>query len=80
MDIKYVFSLKLCGFLCLNGFPVKGVKPNLKMPNKSVYVFENTKRLNDCIELYNENYSAKEKKNDRFKEYKNKACTKSRSS
>lgn len=66
MEVKNIFSLKLCGYLCICGFPVKGVRPNAKYPNKSVYVFENTDRLNECIKSYNKekNYCSKEKKND----------------
>lgn len=62
MKVKNIFSLKLCGYLCICGFPVKGVRPNAKYPNKSVYVFEDTERLNECIKSYdkNKNYSLKE--------------------
>lgn len=80
MKVKYVFSLKLCGFLCMHGFPVKKVIPNLKVPNKSVYIFENTERLNDCIKIYNESYNTKEKIYDRFTKYKNKNDSKGKSS
>lgn len=80
MEVKYVFSLKLCGFLCMHGFPIKGVKPNRKLPNKSVYIFENTERLNDCIKLYNESNSAKENYNDRFEKHQNKNNSESGSS
>ena len=62
MDTFYVYSLKLCGFLCVSGFPVKGVRPNPKCRNKSVYVFEDTPRLRECLSLYDKtkDYSLKE--------------------
>lgn len=75
MEVKYVFSLKLCGFLCSHGFPIKKVIPNRKVPNKSVYIFENTERLNDCIKKYNESNNTKEILNDRFAKYQNKDST-----
>ena len=80
MEPKYVFSLKLCCFLCSNGFPIKKVIPNRKLPNKSVYVFENTDRLNDCIKLYNESNNTKEIQNDRFRKHQNQNCAEGRPS
>ena len=63
MNIKYIFSLKLCGFLCMNGIPVKGVRPNTKVKNKDVYVFEESKELEDLILKYQKQYCTKEKSN-----------------
>ena len=67
MNVQYIFSLKLCGYLCLMGFPVKGVRSNAKVPNKSVYIFERTPRLDECIKQYDKDKCTKEKINDYFK-------------
>ena len=63
MKVKNIFSLKLCGYLCMHGFPIKGVRPNAKYPNKSVYIFEDTDKLEECIKSYVNNNCAKEKDN-----------------
>ena len=73
MNVKYIFSLKLCGYLCMCGFPIKGVRPNAKYPNKSVYVFEDTERLNNCIKSYDKNNCSKEKYYDFNKDCKGKS-------
>lgn len=73
MNAKYIFSLKLCGFLCMNGIPVKGVRPNAKVKNKDVYVFEESERLEELILEYQKKYCTKEKSNDYFKNSSN-AC------
>ena len=63
MNTINIYSLKLCGYLCVSGYPIKGVRPNAKCPNKSVYIFEDTPKLRECLLLYdkNKNYSLKEK-------------------
>lgn len=66
MNVIYIYSLKLCGYLCVSGFPVKGVRPNSKCQNKSVYIFEDTPRLRECLSHYDKtkDYSLKENKKD----------------
>lgn len=42
---KQIFSLRLAGYLMMNGFPIKRVHHNLKVKNKDVYMFEDTPEL-----------------------------------
>lgn len=58
---EYVKSLKLAGYLMQNGFRILRVEPNTKFEEKDVYVFEQSKRLSDCIFEYI-NLRTKEKK------------------
>ena len=66
MNTINIYSLKLCGYLCVSGFPVKGVRPNSKCQNKSVYIFEDTPKLRECLSYYDKtkDYSLKENKKD----------------
>lgn len=52
MKVKYIFSLKMAAYLMSNGCPIKGVRPNSKIKNKDVYVFEDTNKLNMLIQQY----------------------------
>ena len=52
MKVKYIFSLKMAAFLMNNGCPIKGVRPNAKIKNKDVYVFEDNEKVNKLIEQY----------------------------
>ena len=62
---KQIFSLRLAGYLMMNGFPIKRIHHNLKVQNKDVYLFEDTKELSDAILKYKdivgkgENYDCK---------------------
>ena len=40
-----IFSLRLAGYLMMNGFPIKRIHHNLKTKNKDVYFFEDTPEL-----------------------------------
>ena len=42
---KQIFSLKLAGYLMMNGCPIKRIHHNLKVKNKDVYLFEDTPEL-----------------------------------
>lgn len=44
-----------------NGCPIKGVRPNAKVPNKDVYVFESCELVEKLIKEYQKNNSTKEK-------------------
>ena len=52
MKPKYIFSLKLAAYLMMSGCPIKGVRPNAKVNNKDVYVFEDCEKVNVLIEKY----------------------------
>ena len=49
---KQIFSLKLAGYLMMNGFPIKRIHHNLKVKNKDVYLFEDTSELTQGMLRY----------------------------
>lgn len=49
---KQIFSLRLAGYLMMNGFPIKRIHHNLKVKNKDVYLFEDTPELTSCMLEY----------------------------
>ena len=49
---KQIFSLRLAGFLMMNGFPIKRIHHNLKVKGKDVYLFEDTEALLQAILKY----------------------------
>ena len=51
---KQIFSLKLAGYLMMNGFPIKRIHHNLKVKNKNVYLFEDTLELMQAMLKYKE--------------------------
>ena len=57
---KYIFSLKLAGFLMQNGQRIIRINHNLNMPNKDVYVFVDTPELCQLMSEYS-NKNSKEK-------------------
>lgn len=52
-NFKYIFSLKLAGYLMMNGCRIIRINHNLQIPNKDVYVFKNSKQLENYMEQYN---------------------------
>lgn len=61
---KYIFSLRLAGFLMMNGFRILRINHNLQKKDKDVYVFENSNELCKMMEKYNEIKNSKETEND----------------
>ena len=61
---KYIFSLRLAGFLMMNGFRILRINHNLQKKNKDVYVFENSKELCKTMEKYTLIKNSKETEND----------------
>ena len=49
---KYIFSLKLAGFLMMNKQRIVRINHNLDVPNKDVYVFIDTPELNRLMGEY----------------------------
>lgn len=49
---EYVKSLRLAGWLMLNGFRILRINHNLEVKGKDVYVFEQSEKLSDCIFEY----------------------------
>lgn len=59
---KYIFSLKLAGYLMMNGHRIIRINHNLNVPNKDVYVFVDTPELCQLMSEYtNRNKNSKEK-------------------
>ena len=61
---KYIFSLRLAGFLMMNGFRILRINHNLQKRDKDVYVFENSKELCKTMEKYTLIKNSKETEND----------------
>lgn len=59
---KYIFSLKLAGYLMTNGQRIIRINHNLNVDNKDVYVFENTSEVCRLMSEYS-NKNSKEKCN-----------------
>ena len=60
---KYIFSLKLAGFLMMNGQRIIRINHNLDINDKDVYVFVDTQELCQLMSEYsNNNKDSKEKK------------------
>lgn len=49
---KQIFSLRLAGFIMMNGIPIKRIHHNLKIKNKDVYLFEDTPELSQVMIKY----------------------------
>ena len=59
---KYIFSLKLAGYLMMNGHRIVRLNHNLNVSNKDVYVFVDTPELCQLMSEYS-NKNSKEKYN-----------------
>ena len=60
---KYIFSLKLAGYLMMNGCRILRINHNLNIQDKDVYVFEYTEDLRKIMSEYS-NKNSKEKYKD----------------
>lgn len=60
---KYIFSLKMAGYLMQNGQRIVRINHNLNIPNKDVYVFIDTPELCQLMSEYS-NKNSKEKYKD----------------
>lgn len=61
-EYKYIFSLRLAGFLMMNGHRIVRINHNLDVPHKDVYVFVDTPELGLAMSEYTKIQT--EKKND----------------
>ena len=59
---KYIFSLKLAGYLMMNGQRIVRINHNLNVTDKDVYVFVDTPELCQLMSEYSDKNS-KEKNN-----------------
>lgn len=57
---KYIFSLKLAGYLMMNGQRIVRINHNLNVLDKDVYVFIDTLELRQLMSEYS-NKNSKEK-------------------
>lgn len=57
---KYIFSLKLAGYLMMNGHRIIRINHNLNIQKKDVYVFIDTPDLRQLMSEYS-NRNSKEK-------------------
>ena len=58
---KYIFSLKLAGYLMMNGFRILRINHNLQKQGKDVYVFEDSEEICKTMEKYTSDKNSKEK-------------------
>ena len=58
---KYIFSLRLAGYLMINGFRILRINHNLERNGKDVYVFENSEEICRAMEKYTIYKNSKEK-------------------
>ena len=58
---KYIFSLKLAGYLMMNGFRILRINHNLQKHGKDVYVFEDSEEINKAMEKYTKDKNSKER-------------------
>lgn len=49
---QYIFSLKLAGYLMMNGFRILRIHHNLKTKGKDVYLFYNSEELQAAMGEY----------------------------
>ena len=47
-----VKSLRLAGYLMMNGFRILRINHDLKVQGRDIYVFEQSEKLSDCIFEY----------------------------
>lgn len=58
---KYIFSLRLAGYLMMNGFRILRINHNLQRFNKDVYVFEDSEEICKAMEKYTVDKNSKER-------------------
>ena len=54
---KYIFSLKLAGYLMMHGHRIIRINHNLNVADKDVYVFIDTPELCQAMSEYTNKYS-----------------------
>ena len=60
---KYIFSLRLAGFIMMNSFRILRIKHNLQRRDEDVCVVENSKELCKTMEKYTLIKNSKETEN-----------------
>lgn len=64
---KYIFSLKLAGFLMYNGQRILRINHNLNVDGKDVYVFEDTSEVCKLMSEYTSKNSKRYKNGNNYK-------------
>lgn len=54
---RYIFSLRLAGFLMQRGFVLLRMNRNLDDPTKNVFLFKDSKEIESAIQEYQKLYS-----------------------
>lgn len=62
-EYKQIFSLRLAGFLMLNGIPIRRIHHDLKTKNKNVYMFDNDEKIEELMIEYSKLKRSKEEEN-----------------
>ena len=62
-EYKQIFSLRLAGFLMLNGIPIRRIHHDLKTKNKDVYMFYNDEKIEELMIEYLKLKRSKEEEN-----------------
>lgn len=57
---KYIFSLRLAGYLMMNGYRILRINHNLQKDNKDVYVFKDENNIDKAMEEYTKLKNSKE--------------------
>jgi len=52
MKVYNCFSQKLAGYLLTNGFSLIGIKSDLKMTGRNIYLFQDSELLHRAIKNY----------------------------
>jgi len=52
MKVYNCFSQKLAGYLLINGFSIIGIKSDLKMTGRNIYLFQDSELLRKMIDKY----------------------------
>lgn len=60
--LKHIFSMKLAGFLMMNGYYVIGIEDDLKGSGRKVFLFKNTPELETMVGNYLKIYGKKERR------------------
>jgi len=56
MNVYNCFSRKLAGFLLMKGFDLIGLKSDLKMTGRSIYLFRDSSLLRKAVNDYKDEY------------------------
>ena len=73
MKQKYIYNMRLAGYLMINGIRIIRIEKNIGRPWRNVFVFEDTDKLKQLIEIYKDQKSKENTNGDINKNGKNKS-------